>query len=215
MLRIAANSLVQLFAGQPLSPWLPVGFYGPIFLAGILWGILDGQLPAWTWVGLFGAGLLLWTLLEYMIHSLAFHHTIRFLRLQSVQASHSQHHHFPNDPQYMMSRLGFTVPVALALSGCLYLVLGLEAAVPVIAGLILGYLVYEVLHYQIHCRRKARWLPRALVRHHLYHHHKDQACCYGVTSPLWDWVFGTTPPRRRQAAGPVQTPHGYRFGRSG
>ena len=69
------------------------------------------------------------------------------------------------------------------------------AALP-IAGMILGYLSYELVHYAIHRSKWFRVYLRPLVRHHLYHHHKDDGRCYGVTTPLWDWIFGTMPPQR-------------------
>ena len=59
------------------------------------------------------------------------------------------------------------------------------------AGVIVGYLSYEVVHYAIHRSRWFRHLFRPWVRNHLYHHHKDDSRCFGVTSPLWDWVFRT------------------------
>jgi sterol desaturase/sphingolipid hydroxylase (fatty acid hydroxylase superfamily) len=67
-------------------------------------------------------------------------------------------------------------------------------------GMILGYLSYEGLHYWIHLGRRSRWLLAPLVKHHLYHHYKDDSRCYGVTSPFWDWVFRTGRPPRVQPA---------------
>ena len=37
-------------------------------------------------------------------------------------------------------------------------------------------------------------LAAAVASHHLHHHSADPSRCFGVTSPLWDWVFHT---RRR------------------
>ncbi|MGB3618930.1 MAG: sterol desaturase family protein, partial [Catalinimonas sp.] len=38
--------------------------------------------------------------------------------------------------------------------------------------------------------------------HHSIHHFKDDERAFGVSSPLWDWVFGTMPRRahRREEA---------------
>lgn len=35
---------------------------------------------------------------------------------------------------------------------------------------------------------------RQLRRYHLGHHYRDDTVAYGVTTPLWDFVFGS---RRR------------------
>lgn len=178
--------------GPPMSPWLPIAVYVPASAGLVLLGVLLGA-PAWQVGVLPLLGLALWSLLEYGIHSLAFHHTLRFLRLEAVQSAHARHHDHPSRPEHMVSQLSFSAPVALVLFGLLYLTLGsLAAAALVLAGSLLGYLAYEVVHFQIHQRRKPFWLPRGLVKHHLYHHHKDQGRCFGVTSPLWDMVFRTS-----------------------
>jgi len=36
---------------------------------------------------------------------------------------------------------------------------------------------------------------RYLGRYHQRHHDDDWTRTFGVTSPLWDWVFGTLPRR--------------------
>jgi sterol desaturase/sphingolipid hydroxylase (fatty acid hydroxylase superfamily) len=59
------------------------------------------------------------------------------------------------------------------------------------AGVIVGYLSYEVIHYAIHRVPWARRLLRPLASHHLHHHYADPSRCFGVSSPLWDWVFRT------------------------
>lgn len=55
-----------------------------------------------------------------------------------------------------------------------------------------GYLAYEALHHRAHHERapKSRVL-RALVRHHLRHHYLAPDACWGISSPLWDWIFRT------------------------
>jgi sterol desaturase/sphingolipid hydroxylase (fatty acid hydroxylase superfamily) len=61
----------------------------------------------------------------------------------------------------------------------------------VLVGLIVGYLSYEVIHFAIHCFPSVRRFVRPLASHHLHHHYADPSRCYGVTSPLWDWIFRT------------------------
>jgi sterol desaturase/sphingolipid hydroxylase (fatty acid hydroxylase superfamily) len=66
----------------------------------------------------------------------------------------------------------------------------------VFAGLLIGYLFYDMLHYATHHlpMKKGVWL--FLKRYHLRHHFQDDHAGYGVSSPLWDHVFRT---RRRHA----------------
>jgi sterol desaturase/sphingolipid hydroxylase (fatty acid hydroxylase superfamily) len=193
---------VRLLLTQPATPWRPIVFYGSFAAGFIVWNLLDDTLPAWAFVALPLAGVFLWTVLEYVIHSIGFHWPTQSPTFLSIQASHGTHHEDPTDPARIVSNLSFSFPVALLVYGCLALALwSAKTAGMVMVGVILGYLAYEVIHYRIHLGRKTRWFPRFLIRHHLYHHHKDPTRCYGVTTPIWDWILGTgRVPRRRRAA---------------
>lgn len=190
-LQALRSGLARVVFQQPPSPWLPVCLYGPVAPACIVWGVLGGA-PAWALVVLPPAGFLVWTLLEYVLHSAAFHNPTGSAALRSVQASHLGHHDDPKDPNLIVARLSISLPLAAVLFALFCLGLrSVMLAGLMLSGLIVGYLGYEVVHFAIHRSRRWRWLIRPLVRHHLYHHHKDSTRCYGVTTPLWDWVFRT------------------------
>ena len=57
--------------------------------------------------------------------------------------------------------------------------------------MVFGYLCYDMLHYATHhfSMKKGMWLW--LKQHHMRHHYGDDHTGYGVSSPLWDVVFGT------------------------
>ena len=197
-----------LLIAQPASPLFPILFYSPIAVAAIVWNLLAGTEAGWMFVVLPLAGLLLWTLLEYVIHKVGFHHPTQSPRWLALQASHGDHHEVPSDPLRIVAQLTTSLPVALVVYAALSLAFWdpIPAAL-VMVGVMIGYLAYEVIHFRIHLGRKTWWLPRPLVRHHLYHHHKDQLRCYGVTTPLWDWICRTNrPPRRRRMPEPIATP---------
>lgn len=199
--RAAGAGLLGPFVYQPPNPWFPIGFYGSVALAFVLWNLLVEAPPAWAWAALPPAGFLLWTLLEYVLHSRFFHERAPSQRLLWLRASHGSHHEDPDDPNRIVARLSFSLPVALFLFTALGLALrsaGLAGLVMV--GLIVGYLSYEVIHFAIHRVPWARRVLRPLVSHHLHHHHADPSRCFGVTTPLWDWVFRTGRRSRTHAA---------------
>jgi sterol desaturase/sphingolipid hydroxylase (fatty acid hydroxylase superfamily) len=199
-----AGAPIRLLTVQPASPWFPILFYAPIAVAAVLWNVLAGS-AVWTFLVLPVAGVFLWTLMEYVMHSIGFHWPTRSPRWLAVQASHESHHDEPTDPMRIVPQLTTSLPVALVTFAALSLAFwDMKPAALVMVGVVIGYLAYEIVHYRIHLGRKSRWLPRALVRHHLYHHHKDQTRCYGVTTPLWDWIFRTNrlPRRRRKTSIP-------------
>jgi sterol desaturase/sphingolipid hydroxylase (fatty acid hydroxylase superfamily) len=64
---------------------------------------------------------------------------------------------------------------------------------PVFAGTATGYLLYDLTHYATHHYPMRRGYLKFLKRHHMQHHYKTPNARYGVSSPIWDWVFGTSP----------------------
>ena len=58
-------------------------------------------------------------------------------------------------------------------------------------GFILGYLVYGSMHYAIHTWHPPfKWM-KAIWRNHHLHHYKSDEKGFGVSTHLWDKVFGT------------------------
>jgi sterol desaturase/sphingolipid hydroxylase (fatty acid hydroxylase superfamily) len=58
-------------------------------------------------------------------------------------------------------------------------------------GFILGYLMYGTMHYAIHAWNPPfKWMKPLWRNHHL-HHYKNEHQGFGVSSTLWDLVFGT------------------------
>lgn len=139
------------------------------------------------------AGLLLWTLVEYLIHRFAFHGF----------APHYRHHADPTDPRYIVAPLWLSLAGAAAVWILAAIATGSwSRAALVVAGLLSGYLAYELVHLRIHSADPGGSLLRALRRYHYYHHFADEHACYGVTSPVWDRVFHTcrTSPSRATSA---------------
>ena len=71
-----------------------------------------------------------------------------------------------------------------------YLVLG-KFSFPFFPGFILGYLLYGSVHYAIHAWKPPfKWMKPLWRNHHL-HHYKHGDLGFGVSSTVWDHVFGT------------------------
>ncbi|GFS43082.1 fatty acid hydroxylase 1 [Actinidia rufa] len=60
-------------------------------------------------------------------------------------------------------------------------------------GGLLGYVMYDVTHYYLHHGQPTSEVPRNLKKYHLNHHFRIQNKGFGITSSLWDKVFGTLP----------------------
>jgi len=144
---------------------------------------------------LFPVGLLIWTLLEYGLHRFVFHIQIplRNPRLREfVNASHLGHHASPRDPNKVLVRPTYGLVISSLLYGLSYAVFrSLFSAAGVMAGVWTGFLYYEAVHYRVHFSLSGSGFIARQRRPHFYHHFTNNKRCFGVTSPVWDYVFGT------------------------
>ena len=144
-------------------------------------------------------GVLIWTLLEYTLHRFVFHIQLplRDPRMREiVNASHLAHHASPRDrtkvlvhPLYGLVISTILFMVLLAISGSIF------SAAGVITGIWTGFLYYEAVHYRVHFSLSESGFIARQRRRHFYHHFANNKRSFGVTSPLWDYVFGTALPR--------------------
>jgi sterol desaturase/sphingolipid hydroxylase (fatty acid hydroxylase superfamily) len=142
------------------------------------------------------AGVLLWTLIEYLLHRFVFHFTPHGKMQEDLSfLIHGIHHDYPWDAD----RLVMPPAVSLSVGALLYLPIMFVAG-PVyfgvaFAGTALGYVWYDLAHYAFHHIKPRTALGRYLRSYHLIHHFKTHTRRYGVSTPLWDYVFGTAPER--------------------
>jgi dihydroceramide fatty acyl 2-hydroxylase len=59
------------------------------------------------------------------------------------------------------------------------------------AGLVGGYLAYDTTHYLTHHSAGQTALGRYQKKRHFRHHYYDSTRNFGVSSPLWDAIWGT------------------------
>ena len=144
-------------------------------------------------------GILTWTLLEYCLHRFIFHIQVplRDPRLREyVNASHLAHHASPRDRGKVLVRPGYGLVISSLLYGLIYLLTrSVFLTSGLVAGVWAGFLYYEAVHYRVHFSLSGSGFIAQQRRAHFYHHFTNNKRCFGVTSPLWDYVFGTTLPR--------------------
>ncbi len=130
-----------------------------------------------------------WSAAEYLIHKNLGH---RYAKNGNPFArEHVRHHattsYFAPTEKKVAAALLTTAlvgPIAVGVAGA-----SLGAAFTL--GLVATYGGYEVLHRIAHTRAPRTRYGRWLRRHHFHHHFHDPAQNHGVTTPLWDHVFGT------------------------
>ncbi len=138
------------------------------------------------------SGLFVFSFTEYMVHRYLFHSHNASDKKNMTYRLHHIHHDHPRDKE----RLALPLPVGLAVAGVVYLLfwLAMGTYTPFFfPGFLTGYALYLFVHYLIHTRRPPKNLFRVLWKNHSIHHYQDDTKAYGVTSPLWDVIFRTTP----------------------
>jgi sterol desaturase/sphingolipid hydroxylase (fatty acid hydroxylase superfamily) len=145
---------------------------------------------------IFGAGMICWSLFEYTIHRFVFHFFAESERAKKiVYVIHGNHHEYPRDKERLFMPAVPSLLLAIIVFSLQYLVAYLfGVSVYVFAffpGFLFGYLIYGSMHYAIHAWNPPfKWM-KALWRNHHLHHYKNVELGFGVSSTLWDHVFGT------------------------
>ena len=134
------------------------------------------------------AGALTWSFLEYVIHRWLGHD--RRFRKSFFAMEHIRHHSVGDYFAPAWKKLVAAVVVGTALGVPSALVAG-SVGVAFTLGLLVFYGCYETLHGLMHVTGGIGPYGRWARRHHFTHHFEDPKANHGVTSPLWDVVFGT------------------------
>jgi sterol desaturase/sphingolipid hydroxylase (fatty acid hydroxylase superfamily) len=144
-------------------------------------------------VMMFLAGLLVWTLTEYVLHRYVFHYEPQSSLGKKIHfLVHGIHHDYPRDSTRLVMPLLISAPLA----GLFYLTfatLGGAWGGVLFAGFIMGYVCYDVIHYATHHLTMRGKIGAFLKTYHMRHHFEDDHHAFGVSSPLWDFVFRSLP----------------------
>lgn len=188
--RMFESDFIEFFSR--VHPATPLVLYLPVVGYMLYVSLWQRQLSVPVVTALFLLGILLWTLLEYLIHRYIFHYQPKTRigkRLHYI--IHGVHHDYPSDARRLVMPPSISVPLAFLFYGAFLLIFGRLAAA-VFAGLVFGYVCYDMLHYATHHFPMKHGIWLWLKQYHLRHHYKDDHAGYGISSPLWDYVFRTT-----------------------
>jgi sterol desaturase/sphingolipid hydroxylase (fatty acid hydroxylase superfamily) len=175
-------------------PWGPTLTFGPLALFFIFLS-LDLQARSLVSISLFlVGGLLGWTVIEYVLHRFIFH-LVQVKEPWRTIASglHMAHHRDTEMKDLIIApplvSLIFSIPIFLLLLAFTW---NVSTALLLHGGILLGYIGYEWCHYGAHQYNPKFSVTRYLKRYHLQHHFKHPNGSFGVTTPMWDYVFGSS-----------------------
>src|SRR5438093_4070407 len=192
------NETVRMFESDFMEffsrvhPAIPLILYLPVIVYMLYVSLRQRQLSFVAVVALFLLGVLLWTLIEYLIHRYVFHYEPKTRvgkRLHYV--IHGVHHDYPNDARRLVMPPSISVPLAF-LFYAIFLLIFWRLTPAVFAGLVFGYVCYDMLHYATHHFPMKLGAWPLVKQYSLPHHYEVDRFGYGISSPLWDYVFRTT-----------------------
>ena len=195
--KIYNKGQAQLFKNQYLEyltkthPLVIWGMYLPVLVLLPYYSVKVAGFSGLVTFSLFIAGIIFWTFTEYILHRFVFHHhpeTEKGKRINYIL--HGNHHEYPRDRERLFMPAAPSLIIASMFFMLYYLILG-KYAFPFFPGFMLGYLIYGSMHYAIHAWNPPfKWM-KGLWRNHHLHHYKNDDMGFGVSSTLWDHVFGT------------------------
>lgn len=193
-IRVFRNPVLEYFTHA--YPATPVIVYIPI--ACYLAFTSSAGRSAAGLTGLFITGVFLWTFMEYVMHRWVFHldsDTKIGRKLHLI--FHKTHHDYPRDSTRLVLPLFASLPLGIIFY-CLFLLIFRENSNILYAGFLSGYVVYDCIHYTVHSKILKSSIGRYMKHYHILHHYSDYNTAFGVSSPLWDFIFGTLPVRKQQ-----------------
>ncbi len=200
--RMFESSILEFFShvhpSVPAIIFLPV--IGYMFYEAVVTGI------GFTYsFALLLLGLVVWSFTEYVLHRFVFHFVPKSGWGKQIHFMfHGVHHDYPNDS----TRLVMPPIVSLPLSTLFYFVfkaiVGSHFVPPFFAGFMIGYLTYDLSHYAFHHFGLHGRVSLYLKQQHMRHHYMEPDGNYGVSTPVWDFVFGTYVKRSQQVGVPSE-----------
>ena len=132
-------------------------------------------------------GALGWTLAEYVLHRWGAHAGPN----KSQFRKHHLEHHGTGEFAPWTAKALAALPAVGAVFGVSVLAAGLALGAAFTLGFAAMYLTYEIVHRRIHTHAPRGGYTELIRRHHLHHHFHSAKTNHGVTTPVWDYVFGT------------------------
>ncbi|MBI3396136.1 MAG: sterol desaturase family protein [Spirochaetia bacterium] len=134
------------------------------------------------------AGALSWPLLEYVLHRYLGH---QWRVRTGFRREHTRHH---AQGGYFAPAWKKVVAASIVIAAAVLIGLAtgfLEAAAAWTVSLMLAYGFYEWYHLRLHLQPPRGRISMLLARHYLAHHFTNPKKNFGVTSTLYDHLFGT------------------------
>ena len=200
-IRLFKSDFLEFFSH--IKPWVVLVVYIPFSCFLITRAVIRfsaaGISSLWMLPAMVG-GWVAWTFIEYTLHRFLFHYHPKSERFKRIFFfTHGVHHTQPMCKTRLVMPPVISLPIALffyIVYWCLFSVVLRQPLwlLPVFSGSVLGYVIYDMVHYILHHAKLKKGYLAMCRRQHMRHHVTCPNMRFGVSMPLWDYVFGTMPP---------------------
>ncbi|MCB9061810.1 MAG: sterol desaturase family protein [Halobacteriovoraceae bacterium] len=172
------------------NSWAPALFW-LFVIGGLFYTNSDKGITVKEHVALFFIGLIVWTLVEYIFHRFIFHFPIFGPKSERFNfVSHGIHHEDAHDLGRAIMPITPAAIYTVLLYGVFFQVFGEKYGPTFLAYFLMGFISYDYYHFSNHVMLPKSKLGKYLRKNHLIHHVYPHVN-FGVTSPIWDFAFGT------------------------
>lgn len=182
---------------------VPLFIYVPVIGYFLYLSVVDYSLSFINILAFVLIGIVVWTFTEYTLHRFIFHFNPKTdfgKKLHFI--FHGVHHDYPSDSKRLVMPPSVSVPLAALFFFLFELIIGSVFVAPFFVGFLFGYLCYDMIHYAVHHYNMHNKFWLAIKKHHMLHHYKNSDLGYGVSSPIWDEVYGTNFPKTKKSFSP-------------
>jgi sterol desaturase/sphingolipid hydroxylase (fatty acid hydroxylase superfamily) len=178
---------------------IPLTIFSTYATALLYWSIVNTSLSAPLTIAMFFVGALCFTWVEYNVHRHLFHmKTYTAFREKMQYIIHGVHHEFPKDKDRLAMPPLVSITVSTVLLLVFKVILG-ELVFAFLPGFLVAYAAYLGVHFMVHAYPPPKNIFKTLWVNHSIHHYKDGEVVFGVSSPLWDYIYGTMHEKKRTA----------------
>jgi sterol desaturase/sphingolipid hydroxylase (fatty acid hydroxylase superfamily) len=198
--RLFENPVLEKLSRTHIAVPLSVFFLYAAAL--LLWSVYTTEVSPFFTALFFFFGWVAFSWVEYNVHRYVFHLPATTpLRARFQYTIHGVHHEFPKDKDRLAMPPVLSVTLATLLLGVFRLLMA-DYAFSFTAGFIVGYSMYLWVHYMVHAYAPPKNFFRILWLNHSIHHYKNGKSVFGVSSPLWDYIYGTMGDKKNPAGSP-------------
>ncbi len=189
------NQILEKLTSSHAS--IPISMLVLFGIAFLYWGTRNTNLSLSGYLIGVPVGIFSWTLFEYLMHK----HMYHMLPTNKIKGwiqynMHGIHHEYPKDKSRLAMPPLMIVLISFMFIFVFRLIMG-DFAFAFTPGFMFGYASYLCVHYIVHAFQPPKNFFKALWINHSIHHYKDPDAAFGVSSPLWDYVFQTMPKKKK------------------